>query len=140
MLSFVFQPQRYSLQSYILKFDNRNTSVLFSFNKENINMLMLEIVVHKSEKKKKIDKDSRLRNKYNSLPFLMAAWKASSQVNTYPALLLTGRTEDGLSFWHYTWSLQEQITTHAESELALLALLWKQMLPSLTTARHHIAL
>lgn len=51
MLSFVFQPQRYSLQSYILKFDNRNPSVLFSFNKENINMLMLEIVVHESEKK-----------------------------------------------------------------------------------------
>lgn len=70
----------------------------------------------------------------------MAAWRASSQVKTYPALALTGRTEAGLSFWHYTWSLQEQITTHAEPELALLALWWKQMLPSLTTARHHVAL
>lgn len=79
MLSFVFQPQRYSLQSYILKFDNRNTSVLFSFNKENINMLMLEIVLHESVKKYR----QRLQaNKYSSLPFPMAEWEAGSQVNT----------------------------------------------------------
>lgn len=52
----------------------------------------------------------------------MAARKARSQVKTYPTLTLTGRTEDGLSFWHYTWPWQDQIRTRAESELALLAL------------------
>lgn len=71
--------------------------------------------------------------------FPMEAWKARSQAKTYLAVSLTGRTE-GVRFWHHTWSLQEQITTHVEPELPLLALLWKQMLPSLTTARHHIAL
>jgi len=94
----------------------------------------------KKKKKENVDKDSRLINKYNSLPCPMAARNASSQVKTYPALARTGKTEDNLSFWHDTWSLQEQIPTPAESELALLVLLWKQMLPSLTTARHHIAL
>lgn len=48
--------------------------------------------------KKKIDEDSRLINKYNSIPFPLAAWKAGSHIKTYPALALTGRTENGLSF------------------------------------------
>lgn len=43
-------------------------------------MLMLQIVLCESGKNK--DKDSRLINKYLSLPFPMAEWKAKSHIST----------------------------------------------------------
>lgn len=71
--------------------------------------------------------------------FPVEAWKAMSQAKICRALSLTGKTE-GVHVLTLHLVIARTNNNSCRVWITSLSSVWKQMLPSLTTARHHIVL